>query len=99
MYLGGSPGTAASPYAAAARAEDHRGLPPTYICVGSEDLFRDEDIEYAQRLISADVPCELNVFPGLYHGGDMFIPGAAVSKRLQRSFLAALNDALNKQSI
>ncbi|MFP6808023.1 MAG: alpha/beta hydrolase [Pseudomonadales bacterium] len=99
MYLGGTPGTAASPYAAAARAEDLGGLPPTYICVGSEDLFRDEDIEYAQRLISADVPCELNVFPGLYHGGDMFIPSAAVSKRLQRSFLAALNDALNKQSI
>jgi acetyl esterase/lipase len=94
MYLNGTPGLAASPYAAAARATDLAGLPPAYICVGSEDLFRDEDVEYARRLIAAGVPCELTVFPGLYHGGDMFVPGAAVSRRLQRSFLAALADAL-----
>jgi acetyl esterase/lipase len=94
MYLNGEPGEAASPYAAASRARDLRGLPPAYVCVGSEDLFRDEDVAYAQRLMAADVPCELAVFPGLYHGGDMFVPGAAVSQRLQRSFLAALADAL-----
>jgi len=94
MYLNGTPGLAASPYAAAARAADLSGLPPAYICVGSEDLFRDEDVEYARRLIAAGVPCELAVFPGLYHGGDMFVPGAAVSRRLQRGFLAALGDAL-----
>jgi acetyl esterase/lipase len=94
MYLNGTPGLDASPYAAAARAKDLTGLPPAYICVGSEDLFRDEDVEYARRLIAAGVPCELAVFPGLYHGGDMLVPGAAVSQRLQRSFLAALSDAL-----
>ena len=94
MYLDGEPGTAASPYAAAARAEDLRGLPPAYVCVGSEDLFRDEDVAYAQRLMKADVPCELAVFPGLYHGGDMFVPNAAISRRLMRSVLAALADAL-----
>lgn len=94
MYLNGTPGLAASPYAAAARAAELSGLPPAYVCVGSEDLFRDEDVEYARRLIAAGVPCELAVFPGLYHGGDMFVPGAAVSRRLQRSFLAALADAL-----
>jgi acetyl esterase len=94
MYLDGEPGAAASPYAAAARAEDLRGLPPAYVCVGSEDLFRDEDVAYAQRLMKADVPCELAVFPGLYHGGDMFVPNAAISRRLMRSVLAALADAL-----
>jgi acetyl esterase/lipase len=94
MYLDGEPGPAASPYAAAARADDLRGLPPAYVCVGSEDLFRDEDVAYAQRLMRADVPCELAVFPGLYHGGDMFVPNAAISRRLMRSVLASLGDAL-----
>lgn len=90
MYLDGEPGTAASPYAAAARAGDLSGLPPAYICVGSEDLFRDEDIDYARRLLAADVPCELAVFPGLYHGGDVFVPTARLSRRLMASVLSAL---------
>lgn len=94
MYLDGTPGEAASPYAAAARAADLSRLPPAYVCVGNEDLFRDEDVSYARRLSAAGVPCELTVFPGLYHGGDAFVPTAAVSRRLQRSFLAALADAL-----
>jgi acetyl esterase/lipase len=34
-------------YAAPARAEDLTGLPPTYIDVGTLDLFRDEDIAFA----------------------------------------------------
>jgi acetyl esterase/lipase len=94
MYLNGTPGEAAPAYAAAARADDLRDLPPAYICVGSEDLFRDEDIDYARRLIAADVPCEVAVFPGLYHGGDTFVRDAAVSRRLESSFLRALGDAL-----
>ena len=46
MYLNGEPGEAASEYAAPSRAESLKGLPPTYISVGSEDLFRDEDIRF-----------------------------------------------------
>lgn len=94
MYLNGEPGEDASPYAAASRAKDLSGLPPAYVCVGTEDLFRDEDIKYAQRLIAADVPTELAVFPGLYHGADGFVPSAKISKRLNSSFLRALSDAL-----
>lgn len=95
MYLDGLPGEAASPYAAASRAEDLSGLPSAYICVGSEDLFRDEDIAYAQRLIAADVPTELSVFPGVYHAAESFVPGAKVSQRITHSFLRALKDAQN----
>ena len=94
MYLEGTPGHDASPYAAASRAADLQGLPPAYICVGSEDLFRDEDIDYARRLIDAGVPTELAVFPGLYHGADLFVPQSPISQRLQQSFLRALADAL-----
>ena len=35
--------------------------------VGSIDGFRDEDIDYAQRLNQAGVPCELHVIAGLPH--------------------------------
>ena len=93
MYLDGTPGPDASPYAAATRAEDLAGLPPTFICIGSEELFRDENIDYARRLIAAGVSTELAVFPGVYHGADLFVPDAAVSRRLNRSFVQALSDA------
>ena len=95
MYLDGVPGKQASPYAAATRAADLSGLPPAYICVGSEDLFRDENMDYAQRLITAGVPCEFSIFPGLYHGADSFIPTAKVSRRLNHAFLHALDHALS----
>lgn len=51
-----------------ARAPSLAGLPPTFIAVGSIDLFVNEDIEYAQRLIAAGVPTELLVVPGAFHG-------------------------------
>jgi acetyl esterase/lipase len=94
MYLDGEPGRDASPYAAAARANDLTDLPPAYICVGAEDLFRDEDIEYARRLFDAGVSCELAVYPGLFHGGDMFLPTARVSQRLEIGLLHALGHRL-----
>ena len=67
--LGKQPGSAGvSPYAAAARAADVSGLPPTYISVGGLDLFLEENITYADRLSRAGVPVELHVYPRAYHG-------------------------------
>jgi acetyl esterase/lipase len=67
-YLGPRYGTEdVPPYAAAARADDLAGLPPTCIVVGAIDGFRDEDVAYAQRLNQAGVPCELHVIAGLPH--------------------------------
>lgn len=81
-YLGHEPGGAdVSPYAAAARATDLRGLPPTYIPVGDLDLFLDENVRYAQRLLAAGVPTELHVYPGAFHGFNGFVPGADISQR------------------
>lgn len=77
--LGTEPGGAAVPrYAAAARAESLAGLPPAYISVGALDLFLEEDLEYARRLLAAGVPTELHVFPGAYHGFEL-APQAALS--------------------
>lgn len=92
--LGQEPGGASvSPYAAAARADDLAGLPPTFIMTGALDLFVDEDIAYARRLIAAGVPTELHVHPGAFHGFDM-LPGPGVANRAHAGRLDALRRAL-----
>jgi acetyl esterase/lipase len=66
-----------------ARVENLAGLPPAWIGVGSIDLFVDEDIEYARRLIEAGVSTELLVVPGAYHGFDGVVPGASITKQFK----------------
>ena len=90
-YLGGK---AADAYAAPARAEDLSGLPPTFIDVGEVDLFRDEDIFFANRLLQSGVPTELHVYPGSYHASEIFAPEAELSKRIWESRIDALKRAL-----
>ncbi|MGH8336709.1 MAG: alpha/beta hydrolase [Gammaproteobacteria bacterium] len=95
-YLGRDGGGAdVSPYAAASRATDLSKLPPAYIPVGALDLFVDENIEYAQRLIQAGVPTELHVYPGAFHGFDLFAPSAKVSKQFKADRDNALKRALH----
>lgn len=53
------------------RVQDLRGLPSTYLDVGTLDMFMDEGMEYAKRLVSAGVEVELHVLPGLPHGWEM----------------------------
>ncbi len=98
MYLGGSnPGVSVSPYAAPARATDLRGLPKTFMTIGTVDLFRDEVVDYAQRLMAAGVPTELAVFPGMYHGSQVFVPDAPISQKMRDAYLSALENALDKK--
>lgn len=95
MYLGADFGTdEVSPYAAAARATDLAGLPPALVTVGAMDLFRDENIDYAQRLMAAGVATDLQVYPGVYHGAEMLVPAANVSKRMREAYLAPLKRAI-----
>jgi acetyl esterase/lipase len=95
-YLGrDGGGLDVSPYAAASRATDLTNLPPAYIPVGALDLFVDENIEYAQRLIQAGVPTELHVYPGAFHGFDLFAPSAQVSKQFKADRDNALRRALH----
>lgn len=81
-------------YAAPARATDLAGLPPTYICVGTLDLFLDEDIAYARALLAAGVPTELHVYPGAFHGSPGTVPNAALSLRWRADELESIRRAL-----
>lgn len=60
------------PCEAPARNESFEGLAPAFLEVGELDLFRDETIEYAKRLMAAHVPAELHVLTGLTHTFDTF---------------------------
>lgn len=81
-------------YAAPARAEDLTGLPPTFIDVGTVDLFRDEDITFAMRLMQAGVPTELHVNPGAYHAAEVFAPECELSGVIWARRIEALRRAL-----
>ena len=70
-----------SPAAVPARLKDATGLAPAYIEVGELDIFRDEDIRYAQKLAAAGVPVELHVHPGVNHGFDRLAPTSRLAQR------------------
>ena len=76
-----------------ARVENLAGLAPAFIGVGAIDLFVDEDVNYARRLINAGVPTELCVVPGGYHGFDIIAPDAARSIAFRAAWHAALAKA------
>ena len=81
-YLGDAYGTdKVSPYAAPSRMEKLAGSIPASILTGELDLFRDENILYAMRLMAADVPTELYVYPGAPHGFERLAPEASISRQ------------------
>jgi acetyl esterase/lipase len=93
-WLGKPPGGPdVSPYAAPARAGDLGGLPPACIAVGALDLFVEENVDYARRLLAAGVPCELHVYAGAPHGFPM-ARRAEVTRDGTRDSHAALRRAL-----
>ncbi|PKW18343.1 alpha/beta hydrolase [Saccharopolyspora spinosa] len=87
-----------SPYAAPARATDLARLPPTYVDIGSADLFRDEAIDYALRLWRAGGDAELHVWPGGCHGFDQLVPDAALSRRARAARIDWLRRVLETHS-
>lgn len=89
-YLQGSDRRGLPGYAAPLRAEDLSGLPPAYLCVGDLDLLRDENIDYAVRLIRCGVPVEFHLYPGAFHGFDRMAPNTEISRRASAGYVDAL---------
>jgi acetyl esterase/lipase len=95
-YLGTQIGSDdVSPYAAPARATDLRNLPPTMIQIAELDVFRDEAIAYANRLMDAGVTTALHFYAGAFHGFDAFEPEAPISRRSIAERMEALSRALS----
>ena len=76
-----------------ARLDSYAGLPPTWMFTDTMDLFRDENIDYARRLMEAEVSCDLVVYPGACHGFQM-VEGSKISKRFRKDFMQALERGL-----
>jgi acetyl esterase/lipase len=94
-FLGEEPGgPSISAAGVPARLENLAGLPPAWIGVGSIDLFVEEDIDYARRLIGAGVSTELMVVPGAYHGFDLVAADTTPGKRFTAAKIEALRRAL-----
>lgn len=67
-------------YAAPARATDLSDMPPTITMVGGVEVFRDEVIDFVERLKQADVPVEFRMFEGCFHAFEVLVPNASISK-------------------
>lgn len=77
-------------YFSPAVADNLGDLPPTLIYVGGLDLFVNEDIAYANKLIEAGNDTTLYVVPGLYHAFDIAVPQAQATQEFwQRVYEAS----------
>jgi len=98
-FLGRPAGSATVPYGAVpARLANLAGLPPAFIGVGAIDLFVDEDIAYAERLVRAGVATQLHVTPGAYHGFDFIAPESRVAREFTAAWKSALRAAFARQA-
>ena len=64
------------PYFSPAMADDLTSLPPALIYVGSLDLFANEDLAYANKLVEDGNTATLYLAPGLYHAFELANPNA-----------------------
>lgn len=80
-----------------ALADDLAGLPPTWIGTGALDLFFDEDLDYAKRLVDAGVALELHVYPGAPHAFNIAAE-AKVAQAFNRDMLGGIARLLNLET-
>lgn len=67
-------------FAAPARATDLSGMPPTITLVGGVEVFRDEVVDFVERLRFAGVPTAFRLFEGCFHAFEVLVPKAKISK-------------------
>ncbi len=94
-YLGDAPRIAPQ---VPSRAETLRDLPNTWLATAQLDLFREENVEYAERLMADGVATELVIYPSVCHGWQL-AKDAAVSKRYEVDYFNALKRGLHAEDI
>ena len=93
-YLGCAAGEVDVPKGSVpARQKDVFGLPPTLIATGSLDLFVQENLEYAKQLKEQGVAVETKLFDGAYHGFNVIMPDAEISREFQAFCVKGLKAA------
>ena len=97
-YLGHEPALEKHSDLVPARRTDLAGLPPTWIGVGTLDLFHDEDVEYARRLREAAIDVCFEEVQGGWHGFDARVKNSQVSRAFWDSQVAAVRKALGQSA-
>lgn len=70
----------------ATRAEpDPAWFPPTFVCWGADEIFRDGIAEFVARLEAAGVPVRSIEEPGMFHVYPILMPWAEPAKRVMRT--------------
>ena len=88
-YLRAAYGTDLVPcYAAPARCEDYRGLPPCYTFVGDIEPFYCETVDYVRHLQEAGIEAAVDVYPDWFHAYDLFFP----AKKLVREAISRFEE-------
>lgn len=79
-------------YAAPSRATDLSGLPSTYLETGDLDLFAEEIVVMAARLVAAGVPTELHVSSGMPHVWEAYAAATTKGKEATGYRFRAMQD-------
>jgi len=77
-----------------ARLKSLEGFPPTFIATCSLDLFMEENIHFIERLQEAGIAANIYMAEGAYHGFNVLVPEAKVSKDFHEACVATLNKPL-----
>jgi len=80
-------------YAAPTRAKDLSNLPPAFTFIGELDMFRDETIDYVQRLMQAGVPVEFHIYSGCTHSFEWIFSESDFAKQVLMTNILALKNA------
>jgi acetyl esterase/lipase len=85
-----------APYAVPMRTGDLSGLPPALVQICENDPLRDEGLAYAQRLLAAHVPTEIQLVPGVWHVFETQAPNSRIATRATANWVEAVNAALHR---
>ncbi|MBQ6835768.1 MAG: alpha/beta hydrolase [Clostridia bacterium] len=88
-------------YAAPARREDYKNLPPAYTFVGDSEAFYCETLTYIDNLKKAGIDAHVDVYKTGFHAFDMLMPWRKISReaaeKFEKAWLYAAENYRNPQ--